>query len=166
MKINYSIADCPLGQLLVAATGKGVCSVALGDSEESLLKALSEQYPASDIQRGDALLKEVIKQIQNYLSGSQPHIDLPVDISSSEFRSRVYKVLKGIPGGETRSYEEIARSIGQPTAVRAVASACAKNPVALLIPCHRVIRKDGSMGGYRWGLERKKRLLDMEENSS
>jgi AraC family transcriptional regulator of adaptative response/methylated-DNA-[protein]-cysteine methyltransferase len=161
--INYTTARCSLGHLLVAATERGVCAVKLGDSEAELTAALTTEYPSADIQRADSMLSEPLDRLLNYLSGNQPAIQLPLDIQATAFQWQVWKNLRAIPYGETRSYQEVAKAMGRPTAVRAVARACATNPVALVIPCHRVIREDQSLGGYRWGLERKDALLEQEK---
>jgi AraC family transcriptional regulator of adaptative response/methylated-DNA-[protein]-cysteine methyltransferase len=160
--ISYAIVSCALGQLLVAATSKGVCSVTLGDSESALENELKKEFPNAKIQRGDQALSLTTKAIVDHLEGKTPHIDLPVDLRASAFQRQVWEQLRAIPYGQTYSYSEVAKAIGQQKAVRAVARACATNPVALVIPCHRVIREDKSLGGYRWGLERKKMLLDEE----
>ena len=159
--IQYTIADCSLGQLLVAATDKGICSVKLGDNAEDLEKDLREEFAEAEISRSREL-RESVNQIVKHLAGTQPHLDLPLDLRATAFQRRVWEALKAIPYGVTRTYRDIAKEIGQPTAVRAVARACATNPVALVIPCHRVIREDKTLGGYRWGLKRKKELLAKE----
>lgn len=163
MKIKYSINDSPFGRLLVGATEQGICMVSLGDEDHSLVGALRLKFPEAETEEDRTGLKETVGIILDYLSGSQPNFDLPVDIRTTPFRLKIYEALKAIPYGKTCSYEEIAQAIGKPKAVRAVGSACANNPVALVIPCHRVVRKDGSLGGYRWGIERKKNLLAMEQ---
>ena len=166
MSIHYTIVDSPLGRLLVAATEKGICSVCLGDDDSPLQAALQSEYPAADIGRDDADLSEEVNAILRYLRGQQPHLDLPVDVQATAFQWRVWQELRAIPYGSTRSYSEIARAIGHPKATRAVANACATNPAALVIPCHRVVREDGTSGGYRWGSERKRRLLEQEQEQS
>ena len=166
MRINYAIVDSPLGQLLVAATSKGVCSVRLGDSAAQLEKDLRDEFAAAEIQKTDGPLAGAVKQILDHLSAKKPRLELPLDIRATAFQRQVWEALRAIPYGETRSYGDVAREIGQPKAVRAVARACATNPVALVIPCHRVIREDKSLGGYRWGIERKRRLLQEEKNKS
>jgi AraC family transcriptional regulator of adaptative response/methylated-DNA-[protein]-cysteine methyltransferase len=162
VRIAYTIAPCPLGWLLVAATDKGVCAVRLGDSEAELETTLAQEFPAAAKQRNDADLGPWVATLLSYLNGGQPHFDLPLDVQATAFQRRVWESLQTIPYGSTRSYRKVAEVIGQPAAVRAVARACATNPVALVIPCHRVIREDGTLGGYRWGLARKQALLDME----
>jgi AraC family transcriptional regulator of adaptative response/methylated-DNA-[protein]-cysteine methyltransferase len=163
--ISYTIADCPLGRLLVAGTEKGVCAVRLGDSDQELEAALRSEYPAAQIRRDDKSLGEWVGALVKHLRGKHPRLDLPLDVQATAFQWSVWQKLKEIPYGSTRSYSEVARAIGRPTAVRAVARACATNPVALVIPCHRVVREDESLGGYRWGIERKQALLDREKVS-
>jgi AraC family transcriptional regulator of adaptative response/methylated-DNA-[protein]-cysteine methyltransferase len=160
--ITYAVTPCPLGYLLVAATDKGVCAVRLGDSEEELAATLAAEFPAAQVQPGSGDLTQWVASLQHYLRGAQPHLDLPLDVRATAFQRRVWAALQAIPYGNTRSYSEVAQAIGQPTAVRAVARACASNPVALVVPCHRVVREDGGLGGYRWGIERKKALLAQE----
>ena len=164
MNILYTIEDSPFGRLLIATSEVGICAVSMGDDDEFLVKALHDEYPAANIRHNKIILEEAIQKVLEALSGRQPVLDLAVDIRASTFRLKVYEALKTIPYGQTRSYEEIAQAIGRPKAVRAVANACAGNPVALLIPCHRVIRKDGSLGGYKWGLTRKEKILKLEKD--
>lgn len=161
--ISYTIAPCSLGLLLVAATERGVCAVKLGDSDTRLIADLKKEYPSAEIHRADSILSEPVNKLLDYLSGNQPDLQLPLDIQATAFQWQVWESLRSIPYGETRSYRAVAKAVGRPTAVRAVARACATNPVALLIPCHRVIREDQSLGGYRWGLERKDALLEQEK---
>ena len=161
--IKYDVVQCPLGQLLVAATGKGVCSVKLGDNAEQLARDLANEFPAAGISRDEKSLHPQVTAVVNYLNHKTPHIDLPLDIKATAFQRQVWEQLRAIPYGQTYSYTRVAEAIGQEKAVRAVARACASNPVALVIPCHRVIREDSSLGGYRWGLERKKQLLKDEQ---
>lgn len=162
MCIAYVIVDCPLGRLLVAATEKGVCAVNIGDSDAELEKALEREYPAAELERDGEHLTPWIEAILGYLQGQELHLDLPLDIQATAFQRRVWHALQRIPYGETRSYREVARAIGNPKAVRAVARACATNPVPLVIPCHRVVRSDGGLGGYGLGGERKRALLERE----
>jgi AraC family transcriptional regulator of adaptative response/methylated-DNA-[protein]-cysteine methyltransferase len=165
MTINYAVTASPLGRLLVAATDKGVCSVMLGDSDATLKADLSREFPAAQIRHDEKPLQSSLKSIVDYLKNKTPHLDLPLDIRATAFQRQVWQQLRAIPYGQTHSYSEVARAIGQQTAVRAVARACATNPVALVIPCHRVIREDKTLGGYRWGLERKKKLLQAEREA-
>lgn len=160
--IKYAIVETSLGLLLVAATDKGVCSVTLGDSEPDLENNLRQELPQAEIQRGDQVLRQATEAIVDHLEGKTPHIDLPLDVRATAFQLQVWEQLRAIPCGKTNSYSDVAKAIGQAKAVRAVARACATNPVAIVIPCHRVIREDKSLGGYRWGLERKKKLLAEE----
>lgn len=162
MRIGYTIVDSLLGRLLIAATERGVCSVCLGNSDAPLEKALREEYPLAAITRDSRGLEAHVRQIREHLAGRAPTLDLPVDVQATAFQWKVWQALRDIPYGETRSYSEIARAIGRPRAVRAVGHACATNRVAVIIPCHRAVRQDGSLGGYRWGLERKQALLDRE----
>lgn len=162
--INYAIVECSLGRLLVAATSKGLCSVKLGDSDEELKTDLVNEFPAAEIRRDEKPLGAWLQAVVDYLGQKSPHIDLPLDIRATAFQRQVWEQLCAIPHGETYSYSDVAKALGQQKAVRAVARACATNPVALVIPCHRVIREDKTLGGYRWGLERKKRLLEDERN--
>jgi len=165
-EIAFAVLPCSLGQLLVAATPRGVCRVSLGDSAASLEAGLAAEFPAARIRKDQTSLEAAVTAILAYLDGSEPHLDLPLDIRATAFQRRVWQELQRIPYGETRSYADVARRIGSPTASRAVARACATNPAALIIPCHRVVREDGEMGGYRWGLERKKTLLQQEAGKS
>jgi AraC family transcriptional regulator of adaptative response/methylated-DNA-[protein]-cysteine methyltransferase len=134
----------------------------LGDSEASLKDDLLREFPAAEIRREHEPLREALAAVVAYLESRAPHLDLPLDIQATAFQRRVWEQLRAIPYGQTSSYGEVARAIGRETAVRAVARACATNPVALVIPCHRVIREDKSLGGYRWGLKRKQQLLETE----
>ena len=167
MIIHYTIADSPLGRLLVAATGRGVSALYLSDSDKVLRDSLTKEYPraalvADDDGRGNAGLCKWVRQIVEHLRGREPHLDLPTDVRATAFQRRVWEELRKIPYGTTRTYSQLARAIGQPTAVRAVARACATNPTAVVVPCHRVVGKDGKLAGYRWGIERKQALLDKE----
>ena len=164
--IAYTVTESPLGWLLVAGTTKGLCAVRLGDSPAALEAELASEFPAAAVTRDDARLGAPVNALMGYLHGAQPHLDLPLDIRATAFQQQVWRALQTIPAGSTRSYGEVAAAIGRPTAARAVARACATNPVALVIPCHRVIREDGALGGYRWGLERKQRLLAQEANAA
>ena len=166
MNISYTVVDSPLGRLLVATTPKGICSVTLGDSEAALDLALTTEYPAAVIQRDDDVLKKTVSAILEHLDGRRPHLDLPLDIQATAFQWLVWQALNEIPYGSTSSYSDIAARIGRPSAVRAVARACASNRVALVIPCHRVIGKDNKLSGYRWGAERKGKLLESEQRKS
>ena len=163
MQIHYATTKSTFGYLLVAATSRGLCSVTLGDKLTDLESNLKKEFAAAEIQKDETTLAEVLKQSVAYLEGKQLKLSLPLDIRATAFQRQVWQLLQQIPYGSTLSYGEVAEAIGRPTAVRAVARACATNPVALVIPCHRVIREDRTLGGYRWGLERKKNLLKAEE---
>ena len=165
MEIGYTIVDAAnasLGRLLVAATSRGVCAVAMGSSDTELTRALSREYPAATIAADAGALAQWTKAILAHLAGSQPRLDLPLDVQATAFQWQVWQALASIPYGETRTYSQVASSIGKPRAVRAVARACATNPVALAVPCHRVVPAAGGEGGYRWGVNRKKALLARE----
>lgn len=162
--ITYSIMDCHLGRLLVAATHKGICAIHLGDEDGALKRDLQQEFPKAQInQYNTQWLKEGIEMILEHLNGNLPSLDLALDIQATAFQRFVWEKLMEIPYGKTQSYQQVAEAIGKPKAVRAVANACGANPVALAIPCHRVVRSNGSLGGYRWGIKRKKALLDREK---
>ena len=164
--VRYALADSPLGRLLVAATARGICAVKLGDSDDALTGDLRREYPAASISPDRSDLGRWINAILTYLGGRRPHLDLPVDVQATAFQWKVWRYLQSIPYGETRAYSQVARAIGAPSAVRAVARACATNPVCLVIPCHRVVQKDGGLAGYRWGVERKRTLIDAEKKGA
>jgi len=163
--INYTIAASPIGQILVAATDRGVCAVKIGDTKGELEADLRDEFPAAVIERNDDELESTVAKVIEAISNSKAAVDLPLDIRSTAFQRQVWEKLREIPYGETVSYGDVAKALGNPGAVRAVGRACATNPVALIIPCHRVVREDSSLGGYRWGLDRKKRLLELEKKS-
>lgn len=163
MTIRYTIVECNMGQLLIGATERGICSLGMGDTDEEVIKRLHKEFPKARFERDDAALAQGVKQVLAYLQGWQPHFDLPLDIRVTAFQKRVLDELQRIPYGNTRSYGEIAAAIGDPKAVRAVGHACATNPIPLIIPCHRVVGSNGSITGYAFGVERKKKLLDMEQ---
>ncbi|MBK7393032.1 MAG: bifunctional DNA-binding transcriptional regulator/O6-methylguanine-DNA methyltransferase Ada [Chloracidobacterium sp.] len=162
MNINYIITDCELGKLLVARTPRGICSVTFGDGDKELREGLDREFPNAEIAENDHDLKTAVDAIIKYLAGKNKRLVLPLDLQATAFQMQVWDFLRKIPYGETRSYSEVAEEMGDKKKVRAVASACAKNRVALLIPCHRVIASDGKLSGYRWGIERKKKLLAAE----
>ncbi len=162
LTIRYADAATPLGHVIVAATDKGICRIAFGDSARALSESLHADFANARCVEDAAGLAPFVAQIDAYLHGRSERIELPLDLSATAFQQRVWDALQRIPYGETRSYTEIAETVGSPRAVRAVASACASNPVALAIPCHRVVQKGGSLAGYRWGLERKAALIDAE----
>ncbi len=160
--IRYACSDSPLGRMLIAATEKGVCSIQFADSDGELIAGLKREFPFAKLKADDARLRTPITDLLMRMSGQKLDVALPLDIRATAFQRRVWTYLQSIPFGATRSYAEVAEGIGQPTASRAVARACATNPVAVAIPCHRVVRADGSISGYRWGVGRKKALLEME----
>ncbi len=163
MTIFYSVVPCPLGYLLVAATERGICKISLGDSAAALIADLDAEFADAERVRDDEGVGFWTERIIAYLEGWQPDLDLPLDLRATAFQVKVWQQLQKIPVGETRTYSEVAAAIGKPNAVRAVANACAKNPAALVIPCHRIIRKDRGLGGYRWGIEIKRALLEREQ---
>jgi AraC family transcriptional regulator of adaptative response/methylated-DNA-[protein]-cysteine methyltransferase len=161
--IRFATARCELGLLLVAATDRGVCSVMLGDESATMEQLLRQQFSAATILPDAPGMAEQVKTILAAMTDHRADSHIPLDVRATAFQARVWQALRQIPRGETRSYAEVARALGQPNAVRAVARACATNPVAIAVPCHRVIGSDGSLTGYRWGTERKKKLLAMEK---
>lgn len=165
MTVRYEMADCALGKLLVGATERGVCIVKLGDSEAQLERKLEREFPQAALERHGERLRGWVSEIVRYVDGETTKLDLPLDIRATAFQMRVWRALRGIARGETKSYSQVAREIGSPGAARAVARACATNPVGIVVPCHRVVRNDGSLGGYGGGVERKEALLAMESRS-
>lgn len=163
MKIEYTITNCELGKMLVARTEKGVCAVTFGDDEDFLLEKLTSEYPNAEISKNGTNLKEYVDLILENLAGKNKRIILPIDVQATAFQMQVWDALRKIPYGETLSYKQVAESLGNPKAVRAVARACATNKVAVVIPCHRVVGSNGSLSGYRWGIERKKKLIESEK---
>ena len=162
MEIGFSIVDSPLGRLLVAGTERGISAVYLGDSDEKLEQELRQEYPAASIRENPSVVSRSVKNVVSRLSTRPNAADVPLDVQATAFQRKVWGKLQTIPFGSTRTYSQIAREIGRPSAVRAVARACATNPVSIVVPCHRVVREDGNLAGYRWGLDRKKALLDRE----
>jgi AraC family transcriptional regulator of adaptative response/methylated-DNA-[protein]-cysteine methyltransferase len=162
MKLGYSIAKSPLGKVLVAATERGVSAVYLGDAENALVAELRQEYPRAEIAPATDSFQRWVREIVQRIEGKQPRMELPLDLQATAFQRRVWQELQRIPRGRTRTYAQVARSLGRPKAVRAVARACATNPVSIVVPCHRVIREDGKLAGYRWGLSRKEQLLAQE----
>jgi len=165
-EVRFAIKKSPLDLLLVAATEQGVCMIALGDDEKKLAKALEAEFPEARFARDESGLGTYVEPIVRHLSGKLPHLDLPLDVRATAFQRRVWQELQRIPSGKTASYAEIAQRIGNPRAVRAVANACANNPVPLVVPCHRVVRTDAKLGGYRWGRKRKEALLAREQREA
>jgi AraC family transcriptional regulator of adaptative response/methylated-DNA-[protein]-cysteine methyltransferase len=165
-RIAFTVALCALGQVLVAATERGICAVKLGDDAGALEAILRREFSAAEISRDDAAHRDWVQAVLGFIAGSTPHLDLPLDVRATAFQKQVWDALRRIPYGETLSYAGVAEAIGQPKAVRAVAQACGANPTALIVPCHRVIAKNGSLGGYHWGAERKRRLLQQEAQTA
>lgn len=164
--IRYIILTIELGKLLVATTVRGICSVRFGENETTLVRDLRHEFSAADIQRDDAALRPLAAQIEDLLRGALHPAQIPLDIRGTAFQRLVWSALRQIPRGKTRSYSELAKAIGKPKAVRAVANACAANPVAVVIPCHRVVEQRGGLGGYRWGVKRKAVLLEREKSQA
>ncbi len=161
--IRFTTAKCALGRVLLAATQKGICWLSFADTDKDAEAALHAEFPKADVSRASAELEPWLAELERHLKGEQPHLDLPLDVRATAFQRRVWDALLAIPYGETRSYKEVAEAIGAPTAARAVARACATNPVAVIVPCHRVIGTDGKLHGYAGGLHRKKKLLALED---
>lgn len=163
--IRYACTDSPLGRMLVAATDKGVCAIQFANSDEELQEGLKHEFPFATRKRDDEAMEPWIEALLQQMTGHTLNSALPLDIQATAFQRRVWSYLRSIPFGKTRSYSEVAKAIGQPSATRAVARACATNPVAVAIPCHRVVRENGDMGGYRWGVQRKQALLELERKA-
>jgi AraC family transcriptional regulator of adaptative response/methylated-DNA-[protein]-cysteine methyltransferase len=160
--IHFAVGECSLGSVLVAATGTGVCAILLGDEPDDLVRNLQDRFPKARLVGGDAGFERLVARVVGLVEAPGVAIELPLDVRGTAFQQRVWQALRKIPAGSTASYAEIARRIGMPKAVRAVAHACGANPVAIAIPCHRVVRHDGALSGYRWGVERKRALLARE----
>ncbi len=160
--LHYAIAPCSLGQVLVAATDKGISAILLGDNPELLRNELEQRFPKAKIQPADAAFSVTLDHCIAFIEQPQNHFTLPLDIHGTVFQQKIWQILRRIPPGQTVSYAELARLAGMPRAARAVAGACAANPLAVIVPCHRVVRNDGGLSGYRWGVERKRQLLDKE----
>lgn len=163
--IRFAVGETSLGSLLVAQSGRGVCAILLGDDPEALLRDLQDQFPRAELIGGDAVFEQCVARVVGLIESPAVGLDLPLDVRGTAFQQRVWQALRQIPPGRTITYAELARRIGQPRSVRAVGQACAANPLAVAIPCHRVVRSDGDLSGYRWGLERKRRLLDRERQA-
>jgi AraC family transcriptional regulator, regulatory protein of adaptative response / methylated-DNA-[protein]-cysteine methyltransferase len=161
--IRYACADSPLGRMLIAATERGVCSIQFARSDAELIEGLKREFPFAMRKPDEGGLQSWVSALLSRMAGKELNSSLPLDIRATAFQRRVWTYLQSIPFGATLSYRDVARAIGQPSASRAVARACATNPVAVAIPCHRVVRGDGSVSGYRWGAERKKTLLEIEQ---
>jgi AraC family transcriptional regulator of adaptative response/methylated-DNA-[protein]-cysteine methyltransferase len=163
--IRFAVGQCSLGAILVAATEQGVCAITMGDDPEALVRDLQDRFPKAELGGGDAAFDAWVAQVVGLVEAPGQGLTLPLDVRGTAFQQRVWQALRGIPAGETASYATIAARIGRPAAVRAVAQACGANPLAVAIPCHRVVRTDGALSGYRWGVERKAALLTRERAS-
>jgi AraC family transcriptional regulator of adaptative response/methylated-DNA-[protein]-cysteine methyltransferase len=160
--IRFAVGACTLGAILVAATGKGICAILMGDDPDQLVRDLQDRFPAADLRGADPQFERTVAQVVGLVEAPRIGLELPLDVRGTAFQQRVWQALREIPAGETVSYAELAERVGLPAGARAVAGACAANPVAVAIPCHRVVRNDGSISGYRWGVERKQALLERE----
>jgi AraC family transcriptional regulator of adaptative response/methylated-DNA-[protein]-cysteine methyltransferase len=160
--IRFAVAQCSLGALLVAATGKGICSILLGDDPDTLVRDLQDRFPHADLIGAEPEFEKTVAQVVAFVEAPRIGLDLPLDVRGTAFQQRVWQALRRIPAGRTVGYAELATQLGMPKGARAIAGACAANPVAIAIPCHRVVRNDGSISGYRWGVERKQALLERE----
>jgi AraC family transcriptional regulator, regulatory protein of adaptative response / methylated-DNA-[protein]-cysteine methyltransferase len=161
--IRFAIGECSLGAILVAATNKGVCAIEFGDDPEALVRALQDRFPKAQLLGGDGAFERLVAKVVGFVEAPAQGLDLPLDIRGTAFQQRVWKAIRAIPAGATASYRDLAKRLGAPKAVRAVAQACAANGIAVAIPCHRVVRTDGSTSGYRWGVARKRALLAREK---
>jgi AraC family transcriptional regulator of adaptative response/methylated-DNA-[protein]-cysteine methyltransferase len=161
--IRFAVGECSLGSILVAATDIGVCAILLGDDPEALVRDLQDRFPSAQLRGGDAQFEQVVATVVGFVEAPALGLNLQLDVRGTAFQQRVWQALSEIPAGSTASYTEIAKRLGAPKAVRAVAQACAANSIAVAIPCHRVVRNDGALSGYRWGIERKRALLEREE---
>ena len=161
-RIRFAVGQCSLGAILVAATERGVCAIFLGDDPDELLRELQDRFPRADLVGGDAAFEKLVARVVGFVEAPAVGLDLPLDVRGTAFQQRVWRALRAIPSGTTTSYADVARRIGAPRSVRAVARAIATNPLAVAIPCHRVVASDGALTGYRWGIDRKRALLDRE----
>ena len=161
-RIEFAVGETSLGAILVARSQRGVCAISLGDDAEALLRELQDRFPRAELIGGDASFEQLVARVVGMIEQPNLGFDLPLDVRGTAFQQRVWDALRKIPAGETASYAQIAQRIGSPTSVRAVAQACAANTLAVAIPCHRVVRSDGALSGYRWGVERKRELLSRE----
>ena len=164
--IRFAVGECSLGSILVAASDQGVCAILLGDDPEVLVRDLQDRFPRAQLIGGDAEFEGLVARVVGLVEAPGLGLDLPLDVRGTAFQQRVWQTLREIPAGQTASYSEVARRIGAPTSVRAVAHAVASNPLAVAIPCHRVVRTDGALAGYRWGIERKRALLEREASGA
>ena len=164
-EIRFAVGECSLGSILVAKSERGVCAILLGDDADELARDLQDRFPRADLIGGDAAFEQLVARVVGFVEAPGLGLDLPLDVRGTAFQQRVWQALRGIPAGQTASYAEIADRIGSPKSVRAVAQACAANALAVAIPCHRVVRHDGGLSGYRWGVERKRALLKREAHA-
>jgi AraC family transcriptional regulator of adaptative response/methylated-DNA-[protein]-cysteine methyltransferase len=162
MEIRFAVGECSLGSILVAATARGVCAIFIGDDPDALARDLQDRFPRATLIGGDAGFEKLVAKAVGLVDAPRVGVDLPLDVRGTAFQQRVWQALREIPAGSTISYTELAKRIGRPKSVRAVAQACGANPVAVAIPCHRVVRNDGGLAGYRWGVERKRALIERE----
>jgi AraC family transcriptional regulator of adaptative response/methylated-DNA-[protein]-cysteine methyltransferase len=165
-EIRFAVGESSLGEILVASSKKGVVSIFIGDDRDELIRRLQDKFPKARLVGGDSQYESLVARVVGFVEASSLDLDLPLDVRGTAFQQRVWQALRDIPTGQTVSYSEIARKIGTPKAVRAVAGACAANTIALAIPCHRVMRNNGSVSGYAWGIERKRTLIEREAVSS
>jgi AraC family transcriptional regulator of adaptative response/methylated-DNA-[protein]-cysteine methyltransferase len=165
-EIRFAIGDCSLGSILVAQSERGVCAIFMSDDPEALVRELQDRFPNAKLVGGDATFEQTVAKVVGFVESPSVGLDLPLDVRGTAFQQRVWQALRNIPLGSTASYTEIAARVGLPRGARAVAQACAANSVAVAIPCHRVVRTDGSLSGYRWGVERKRALLERERAAS
>jgi AraC family transcriptional regulator of adaptative response/methylated-DNA-[protein]-cysteine methyltransferase len=163
-EIRFAVGECSLGSILVAASKRGVCAILMGDDPDILVRDLQDRFPRANLVGGAAKFEQCVAKVVGFVEAPRLGLDLPLDVRGTAFQKRVWQALREIPAGETVSYADIAKRIGSPKSVRAVAQACAANALAVAIPCHRVVRNDGGLSGYRWGVERKRTLLDREAN--
>lgn len=162
-EIRFAVGECELGSILVASSARGVCAILLGDDPDALLQDLHDRFPRAMLLGADRTFERVVAKVVGLVEAPRLGLDLPLDVRGTVFQQRVWEALRAIPSGKTTSYSELAERIGAPKAARAVAAACAANPIAVAIPCHRVVRQDGALSGYRWGIERKRELLAREK---
>jgi len=165
VSVRVAVGECSLGSILIAATAKGICSILLGDDPDKLMRNLQDRFPHAELVGGDKAFEKWVALVVGFVEAPRKGLDLPLDVQGTSFQQRVWQALRDIPAGSKATYADIARRVGAPKAVRAVAQACAANPIAVAIPCHRVVRKDGALSGYRWGVERKRTLLEREAAS-
>jgi AraC family transcriptional regulator of adaptative response/methylated-DNA-[protein]-cysteine methyltransferase len=162
VEIRFAVAECSLGAILVASTDQGICCILMGDDPDTLARDLQDRFPNAVLRGAEAEFEGTVAQVIGFVEAPRLGLDLPLDVRGTAFQQRVWQALREVPAGQTVSYAELAQRLGMPAGARAVAGACAANPLAVAIPCHRVVRTDGALSGYRWGVERKRALLDRE----